>query len=212
MSPESVAGAAVRAEHQGAGRVLGTFVALALFLAALAWIGRGLFVAGIDGAEKQREYFGEKAPPFGLALDSAVRLPGGDALVRFARADGGSGPLDAVFLELRSSSAAQALLRPSPGGEFGGAAARLKEWEKEKAFAWHMTRKRDDIAWGPWGSKLLIERAYEQGGGWREEARVDLSSPARALVLLTHWPLETPVDEELLHELLGAIVLAPPGA
>jgi hypothetical protein len=189
--------------------VLGVFLTLALFLGGLYWIGQGLFVARLDGAEKQREYFGDAAPPLGLVLDSAVRLPGGDALVRFARPEGaGPGPSDAVFLELRSRAAAEAMLRAAMEEMPGATAARLKEWEKDKAFAWHTTRKRGDFHWGAWSSKLLIERSYAEGGGWREEARVDLSSPKRALVLLTHWPLETPVDEDLLRELLTAVAPA----
>jgi len=59
-------------------------------------------------------------------------------------------------------------------------------------------------------ARHVIERSYAQGGGWQEEARVDLSSAARPLVLLTHWPAETPVDEKALHELLLAVVLALP--
>ncbi|NOT30856.1 MAG: hypothetical protein HOP15_10460 [Planctomycetes bacterium] len=196
----------------GPGRVLGTLLVLALFLGGLFWIGKGLFVSGVDGAAKQREYFGERALPFGLALDSAVRLPGGDALVRFARAGGDSGPTDAIFLELESRGAAEAMLRASIEDGPAGAAMRLKEWERDKAFGWHMTKKRGDIQWGEWSSKLLIERSYAKGGGWKEEARVNLSAPTRALVLLTHWPAETPVDEQALRELLAAVVLAPPGA
>lgn len=196
----------------GPGRVLGTFLVLLLFLGGLFWIGKGLFVSAIDGAAKQREYFGEKAPPFGLELDSAVRLPGGDALVRFERAGGDSGPTDAIFLEFESRGAAEALLRSTLEDGPAGAAMRLKEWEQDKAFAWHMTRKRGDIQWGEWSSKLLIERSYAEGGGWKEEARVDLSSPKRVLVLLTHWPTGSPVDEQALRGLLTAVVLAPPGA
>ena len=68
--------AAIGAEPStGAARVIGTFVTLALFLGALVWLGQQLFVAPVDGAAKQREYFGENPPPFGLVLESALRLP-----------------------------------------------------------------------------------------------------------------------------------------
>jgi len=197
-------------------RVLGTFVTLSLFLGALLWLGQGLLVSSVDGAAKQHEFFGDAAPPFGLALDSAVRLPTGDTLVRFTRPESeGAGPREVLFLEYKSHAAVEPLFRSSPSegmgmGPDGGLGARLKEWEKEKAFAWHTTMRRDEIAWGEWSSKLQIERSFQKGGGWSEEARVNLSSPERALVLFAHWPTETPVDEKALHELLLAIQLAPP--
>lgn len=222
------AGAGILPErNSGALRVLGTFVTLALFLGALVWLGMGLFVSPVDGAAKQREFFGDGALPFALALDSAVRLPTGDTLVRFTRPAGESvGPREVLMLEYRSHKAIEPLFRSSSMGESmgemtgsrsggteggGGVGALLKEWERERAFAWHTTMKRGDIGWGKWSSKLLIERSFEKGGGWSEEARVDLSTPQRALVLFAHWPLETPVDEKVLRELLHAIVLAPPG-
>lgn len=196
----------------GAARVIGTFVTLALFLGALVWLGQQLFVAPVDGAAKQREYFGARPLPFGLVLESALRLPTGDTLVRFERPPEGSGPAEVLFLEYKSSAAVEPLFRPSMEGmEMGGdPGARMKEWEREKAFDWHFTMKRGDIAWGNWSSKLLIERSFEKGGDWKEEARVNLSSPARPLVLFAHWPAEEPVDEKVLRELLLAIALAPP--
>ena len=91
------------------------------------------------------------------------------------------------------------------GGD--GAGEQLKRWEKTKDFDWHTTMKRDEIAWGVWRSKLLIERAFEKQGTWKEEARVDLSQGERNLVLFAHWPAETPVDEKELAELLAAIAI-----
>jgi hypothetical protein len=204
--------AATPERSTGAARVLGTFVTLALFLGALFWLGQKLFVSPVDGAAKQREFFGEGALPFGLALDSAMRLPTGDTLVRFERPDAGRGPSEVLFLEYRSPAAVEALFRPSSMGDMegGGAGARMKEWEREKAFDWHTTMKRDEVSWGNWSSKLLVERSFAKGGGWKEEARVNLSSPKRPLVLFAHWPAETPVDEKALRELLLAITLAPP--
>jgi hypothetical protein len=196
-------------------RVLGTFLTLMLFLGALVWLGQGLLVRPVDGAAKQRELFGDAAPPFDLALDSAVRLPTGDTLVRFKRPEGeGAGPSEVLFLEYASHAAVEPLFRPTMMegmgmGPDGGVGARMKEWEKEKAFDWHCTMKRGEIAWGNWSSKLLIERSFKKGGGWNEEARVDLSSPGRALVLFAHWPPEKPVDEKALKALLLAVVLTP---
>jgi hypothetical protein len=210
----------------GPGRVLGTFFGLLLFLGLLAWIGSGLLVSPVDGAAKQREYFGERALPFGLVLDQAKRLPTRDVLLVFEPGEAGERaprePVEVVLIEYASRTAVEPLFRPADGGGPSGppgpqgpqgphgtgggdASARLVEWERDKSFAWHTTMKRGEIAWGAWSSKLLIERRFAKGGGWHEEARVDLSSLDRALVLFAHWPAETPVDEAALRELLAAV-------
>lgn len=199
--------AAGEPSHAGPWRVLGTTLALLVLAGAVWWIGSGLFARPLDGAAEQRERFGEQAPPFGLALDSAVRLPTGDSLVRFARAGEGPGPLDAVFLAYRSRQAATAQLAGTVLEGMGGPEQRLKEWEKEKASDWHFTRKRGDISFGAWSAKYLIERSYRKGGGWSEEARVDLSTGARGQVLFAHWPFEVAVDEAELRTLLAALEL-----
>lgn len=194
-------------------RVLCTFLVLALLLGALAWVGRGLLRPAVDGAALQREYFGASPPPYGLALAAAARLPGGEALVRFERAAGGTGPEELVFLEYPDHGAVETLFRPVEGEDTEGEpGARLEEWEKDPSFAWHVTRKRDQIAWGAWSSKLWIERAFAQGGGWREEARVDLSAPGHARVLFAHWPSGVAIEERALRELLATLALGAPPA
>lgn len=187
---------------------------LGLFL-ALGWLAKGLIASPVDGQAKQREYFGTNAPPLGLSLGSAVHLPTGDVLVRFTRPeDGEPGPVDVIFIEYRERAAVAPLFRSTESGGPGmmdGAGQRLKEWEKEKAFDWHTTMRRGEIAWAAWSTKLLVERSFRKGGGWVEEARVDLSSPERALVLFAHWPVEVAVDEKALRDFLRAIVLTPAG-
>lgn len=202
-------------------RVLGTGVTLLAFLGALILVGLGLAARPMDGAQEQRELFGEAPPPFGLVLDSAMRLPSGDTLLHFAREEAAApGPSEVLFLTYRSPSAVDVLFLPaevSPmdgsmdDGPMGGElspdpAKRLEEWEKDKAFDWHFTMKRGEIAWGEWRTKYLIERSFRKGDGWYEEARVDLRTPKRALVLFAHWPRETAVEERELRELLGAVL------
>lgn len=200
---------------QSPARVLGTFLVLGLLVAALAWIAQGFLRAPVDGAALQREYFGERAPPYGLSLESAQRLSGGEALVRFTRPASGSGPDELVFLSYPDHEAVEALFRPPEDMEEGmedGPEQRLKEWEKDPSFAWHVTLKRDEISWGAWSSKLWIERAFAQGGGWREEARVDLSAPTQARVLFAHWPTGVAIEERALVELLTTLELGAPPA
>jgi hypothetical protein len=193
--------------------ILGKFVALALFLSLAASVVMGFLVTPVDGAAKQREYFGEGALPAGFMLDSAVRLPTGDGVVRFTRAEGAAGRAsDLVFLEFKSAASAVVQMRSSHDDMGAMPAARLKEWELEKAFDWTALMKRGEIAWGDWRTKLVIERSFKKGGGWSEEARVDLSSPARPLVLCVRWPAEHAADEAELRTLLAAIRLAPAGS
>ena len=192
--------------------VLGKFVALALFLSLAATVVMSFLVTPVDGAAKQREYFGEGDLPAGFTLDSAVRLPTGDGVVRFTRAGGSVGrACDLVFLEFKSAASAVAQMRSSQDPMGSMPAARLKEWEAEMAFDWTALMKRGEIAWGDWRTKLVIERSFKKGGGWSEEARVDLSSEVRPLVLCVRWPAEQAADEAELRTLLAAIRLSPAG-
>jgi len=195
----------------GAFRILGTSFGLLVLLALLLLTGSRLIARPVDGAAKASEYFGSR-PPFGLELADAVRLPTQDVLLRFERPGGAAPapgePVDVLLLEYQSAAAVEGVffITVPEGGDIS---MRLKEWEKDPSTDWHATLKKDDIAWGTWRSKYLIERAFEQGGGWRDEVRVDLSQKGRAVVLFAHWPEKTPVDEAKLKELLGTIVMKP---
>lgn len=197
------------APHAGPGRVIGTFVALLLFLGCAAWIAKGLLVAKVDGAEKQRQYFGEDAPPLGLALESAVRLPTGDALVRFVNpSPAANAPAELLLVEYASRAAVTPLFQAAPGpGEGGPPEMRMKEWERDPTFAWKAVVKRGDVAFGAWTAKVVVERSFRAGGGWSEEARVNLSAPERALVAFVRFPDGVPHEESALRELLGALEL-----
>jgi hypothetical protein len=200
---------ATRPDPARATGILGRILLLGLFVALVAGIVQRFLVAPVDGAARQREYFGE-APPAGLALDSAGRLPTGEAVVRFLGSAESWAASEVLFFEYQSPAAAEAEMRTD--AKFGvEAAQRLKEWEAEKAFAWTALQKRDEIAWGNWRAKLVIERFFRAGGGWNDEARVDLSTPARPLVLCVRWPAETAADERELRALLERIQLAPAG-
>jgi hypothetical protein len=208
---ETSAGAgapAVRREH--AAGVLGTTLALLVLALLLLPLALRFFRGSVDGAERVATLFGSEPPPFGLALADATRLPTGDVIVRLARPEGATvvagAPDEVVFMEYASPGAVEALFRPE-GGPPEEVSRRLAEWEKKKDSAWRATLKQDEIAWGAWRSRLAVVRAFQEGGGWREEVRVDLSRKDRPLVLFAHWPAETPFDEGKLKELLGAIVI-----
>jgi hypothetical protein len=194
----------------GTWRVVRTFVLLVGVLGGLAALAAAVLRPGVDGVAKVREYFGERPPPFGLELVAATRTSQG-LLVRLQRAgegaEGASGPSEVAFLEPGSRPAAQALLRASL--DANEAEKRVAEWERDPSFELVVTRKSSEFAFGPWISRLLVQRAFAKGGGWREEARVDLSAGARALVLFAHWPSGVPADEDELRALLSAVVLTP---
>ena len=201
---------AVNAEAQPASRwrVLGTAGVLLVLGAVGAFLAQGLRALEVDGAARAREYFGDSAPPFGLVLAEALGMPSGEKVVRFARPEPAAGPNAALFIEYPSRAPVEALLSGSYSGDIG---MRVKEWERDPKESWNATIKRDELEWGTWHTKWIVERSFHAGGGWHEEARVDLGTKARQLVLFVHWPDQTPADEKQVLELLGAFRM-PAGA
>jgi len=185
-------------------RVLTTLALVLLCGSLILGLARAFVARTVDGPQRQREYFGDTPPPFALALAEAVALPSGETVVRFARAAEGAGPAQALFIEYPSRAAVEGLFR---GGFSEDVGQRIKDWEREPKDAWTAMIKRDQLEWGAWSTKWIVERAFHAGGGWHEEARVDLSSKARQLVLYVHWPDQVPADEKQVLELLGALVM-----
>lgn len=190
-------------EHTGGviGVTLGLFVLVGIALALFRPQG-----GTIDGDERVAELFGGRTPPFGLALEAAAELPSGDVLVKLARAGEGSGPEELVAVEYRSPASVVRLFER--GGDAEAASRRLDEWLRDPSFTWHTTRRRAEIAWAGWRADYHVERAFEEGGEWRESARVNLSRPSRPLVLFVQWPARTEVVEAELKELLRAVDVA----
>jgi hypothetical protein len=189
-------------------RVLGTTAVLLLFLGLFAHLGRGLLTKTVDGDARQREYFGAAALPFDLALAEAVQLPSGEEVVRFARAEEAAGPSEALLIRYPKRKAVEALLQNNYSGDLG---QRIKEWEREPKYEWSATVKRDDLEWGAWSTKWLVARSFHEGGGWHEEARVDLSTKDRPLVLFVHWPDGAPADEKDVRVLLDIFQMPAEG-
>ena len=204
----SAAPGAERREHTGG--VLGTALGLLVLAALLATLVTRFVGGSVDGAERLAALFGESTPPFGLELAEAARLPTGDVIVRLVppaerEAADPMDPVEVLFMQYASRGAVAPLF--PQGGDAAGDSGRLATWEKKKDFAWNATIERDEIAWGKWRSAYAVVRSFKKGGGWQDEARVDLSQKDRPLVLFAHWPNETPVDKAKLKELLGALAL-----
>ena len=207
----SPAAPAERREHTGG--ILGTTIGLVVLAGLLLMLGKRFAGGSVDGAERLVQLFGESAPPFGLELAEAARLPTGDLIVRLVppadrEAANPAEPVEVLFMEYRSRGAVAPLFQQT--GDPSADSGRMATWEKKKDFAWNATLERDEIAWGKWRANYAIVRSFEKGGGWQDEARVDLSRKDRPLVLFAHWPKETPVDKAKLKELLGSIALEEP--
>src|SRR5262249_4559228 len=84
-------------------RVARGLAGLAVLVAFARVLARSLTVTTLDAAEKQRAYFGDRPPPFGLVAGEAVVLPTGDTLVRFTRSGAERRlPDEVAFIEYRS--------------------------------------------------------------------------------------------------------------
>lgn len=188
----------------GAGRVLGTLVLVLLTLALVAQLAGAFRAREVDGAARQAELFGTTPLPFGLELAEAVKLPGGESVVRFTRSGEGREPAAATFLEYPSRAAVQPLFSGLDASDVGW---RVQEWQADPKEAWNAIVRRGPLEWGDASTKWVVERAFHAGGGWHEEARVDLGTSGRALVLFVHWPDEVPADEKHVLALAEALRL-----
>jgi len=206
MSAELPMGTA-ETPRAGAGRVLGTAALVLLTLALVAQLAGVFRAREVDGAARQSEYFGSGAPPFGLTLAEAVKLPGGETVVRFAQSGAGREPSSATFIEYPARAAVEKLFSGLEAPDVG---RRVQEWQADPKEAWNAIVRRAPLEWGEWSTKLVVERAFHAGGGWHEEARVDLGTPGRALVLYVHWPDEVPADEKHVLALAEALELPQP--
>jgi hypothetical protein len=190
------------------GGVLGVVVGLlVLAMCALAVL-RPRGGGAVDLDERAAALLRDGTPPAGWVAVGASRLSGGERVLRLERApdaDADPGAPEACLLvEYPSSSAVTALFRVRE--ESGESASRRKlDWERDPDFAWHATLERGELEWGAWRAPFAIERAFQEGGGFRDAARVDLSRPRRPLVLHALWPAEVPAAHAPLRALLPAI-------
>ena len=75
-------------------------------------------------------------------------------------------------------------------------------WAAERAL-----RDRAATRWVDYreSADLQIERSFQEGGVWRDSARVNLSQSQRPLVLFARWPDGATVDRAVLGRLLRTI-------
>ena len=184
---------AVPREHTGG--VLGIALGLGVLAGTLALLLQlGLFQLGggrIDGAARVAELFRDGRTPFDLELAEAVRLPGGEVLVRLERpgaepssgaelasgsaapGDGTSAkPREVVLVEYSSPAAAAALFRRPEGVERSPRRRRAKERERNREASAQLLRWEEDpsFAW-----HTTIERDEIQWSRWRADLVVERS-------------------------------------
>ena len=203
--PAPLSGDAPRRETGGGvlGVGFGLLVALLLLLGLLMPSGGPL-----DGEEVVQELFGDEPLPFGLALRHAAVLPTGDQVLQLELPDaeaGAGGPRQVVLIRYRSM---KSIARLFQGDDDPGET--LVKWEKDPTWSWEAILERDEIRWGPWRSKFARVRHFEEGGGGRESARVDLSQTDRPLVLMAMWGEEQEMDRDTLITLLNRVEMLEP--
>lgn len=190
----------------------------------------------VDGAERLARLF-RAAPPFGMELDDARRLPSGEVLLRLARpgADAGATqeeadpeppPDELVVIDYPSPRPVAGLFGigdererdgRGAGEQDGGASeaseasAKVATWEADPSFEWHTTLRRGKIAWSAWQADYAVERAFSKGGGWRDAARVNLSQPGSPRVLFCLWPEGVAASDEVLETCLRSIRIETEG-
>lgn len=212
-------------------RVLGAGVGLLVIAGLTLFVGS---VRGkeLDGPARLATLFREGHVPPDTRLAAALLLPSGEKVVRLERepaaeasseegGDGGSASWDELVLVEYPSMASVGRLFPRPQGDEGDeddqgpspateASRKAVRWKKDPSFAFHAEVHDGRIAWDRWEAEVRVERAYFEGGGWKESARVNLGQQGRALVLFVTWPEKCSWSEAQLEELLRRIAMLPP--
>lgn len=209
-------------------RVLGVGLALALLAGAFALLAtvRG---GPADGEALLAAWFQDGRRPEGARVVEALELPSGATTVRLEHPpEQGAGWDELVFVRYPAPEAVAALFPEKKEGEPGGGgpgaggppradgeeddAQRIERWRADPSFAFHTEVHAGRIVWDRWEAELRVERAWLEGGGWQECARVDLAQKGRPLVLFVRWPRDEAWSEADLRALLRRIAMLPPSA
>lgn len=206
-------------------RVLGVGVGLLVIAGLTLFVGS---VRGkeLDGPARLATLFREGQVPPDVRIVSALLLPSGEKVVRLERetapeatpGDGRGAPWqELVLVEFpRMASVGRLFPRPEGGDDDEGpspaseASRQAVRWHKDPSFAFHAEVQEGRIGWDRWEAEFRVTRAYFEGGGWKEMARVNLAQEGRALVLFVSWPEESSWSEAELEQLLRRIAMLPP--
>ncbi|MEM7308808.1 MAG: hypothetical protein AAF682_19150 [Planctomycetota bacterium] len=199
------------APRESAAGVVGVAIGLLLLVGLAVSLAQAARAGGADDGEERLEEILPAPRPFGLELVESAILPSGDRLLRLEPREASGGLDEVVLLLYRGPSSVVRLFRGS--GRDGDddrreESERMQEWEEDPDFDWHVEVDRGDVTWRGWRANFVRERAFEEGGGWRDATRVNLSQGERYLVLFALWEPESAGSEGTLEELLAHVVVS----
>jgi hypothetical protein len=205
-------------------------------LAGIVWSLASLRAGPVDGRALLASNFEERALPFGLELESALRLSDERELVVLANphaapeaeraepppppAEGADPrpPFDATKVPLGRSGEpprrVELVFRPKGSG-LAGVRAEFErgDWSDLRSIGHEGGVAAIDfqiLAWQGYDAICIHERRFEPGGSFVDSMRVNLSTPGRPCVLRAIWSRGMPGSLERLRELLEALVPVPP--
>jgi hypothetical protein len=199
------------AERESKGGVIGVALGLLALLGALAAL-LPRPTPDIDGAARLAELFGPNGPPLGLSLAEASAFSDGRTALRLTRAAHGAGFEEVLLVRYPRLEQANAQLEglAVTREERERSLRKAEAWQRDPEDSWRATLDASDVAWGHYRADVVIQRAYEAGGSWRDLARVNLATKQEPLVLCAFWPEKVAASKEALEPLLGALRLPEP--
>ena len=180
-----------------------------------------------DGAKLFEAWFGPAAIPADFSVAEARRLMGGEEVLRLSRSNGAperekkvavakaSGahadwanvergaedqlPLSIIFVQYPKSRANDELsrlflekLQPGRIDEIGTSGGRL-------------LLEIGTLPWGDRSAAFVVEREFEAGGTFSDNARINLSKPDDALIASAVWARSEPFSKNRMQALLSGL-------
>ncbi len=228
--PESEAGTPepARSSVESVWGVLGTSFTLGTALMALLVIVAAAFLwrpqEPADAEERLAGLFRGAAPPFGLELVEATKLPTQETILRLAREDAPVSdelvetPDELLLIWYRDDKSARASFEGrSPMQGFGvpesgqdqkrEASRNMQRWLENPDFAWHTTREAGEVEWSRWRVRYRVERSFRDDGTWRDSTRLLLSRPSDYLVLFAQTPVGVEASEDTARAVARELAL-----
>jgi hypothetical protein len=210
----------------------GALIAIAaglMVLSALVAVFVALRGGPIDGAGQLDAQFGAHTLPFGLGLKSAREMPGGERMVVFEGAQAAA-PAATLAIGDASSGGKDAhvdwskIALPAPNAPPERVVFLFLTQEAPKAHfdafftneKWQQVDElgaegglvpidKNAISWRGHAADFVHERAYEEGGTFRDVMRVNLSVEKKPCVMWASWPRGEQASRPRFEEILAAL-------
>jgi len=203
----------------------GALIAIAAGLMVLSVLVAVLVVlrgGPIDGAGQLDAHFGAHTLPFDLVLKSAREMPGGERMVVFdstkivaeapVRAVG-KAPVDWAKLAVPNAGTAPLrvaflfLTADAPQAHFDAFFTNEK-WQRVEELGPEgglVPMDKNAISWRGHAADFVHERAFEEGGTFRDVMRVNLSVEKKPCVMWASWPRGAQASRAMFEEILAAL-------